>query len=149
MARIHSHRHGKSHSNRPPSIISTQWINQNPEAIEETIVRLAKEGYTPSVIGVKLRDEYGIPLVKKLINKSILQVLREANAQPQIPEDLNNLLNKAKRLQAHLKIHKADKKNVHSLELLEAKIHRLSKYYKRKGLLPEGWKYSSVVAQLA
>jgi SSU ribosomal protein S15P len=149
MARIHSHRHGKSHSNRPPSIISTQWVNQSPEAIESTIVRLAKEGYTPSVIGIKLRDEYGVPLVKKLINKSVMQVLEEAKVQPQVPEDLQNLLNKARRLQAHLKVHKADRKNVHSLELLEAKIHRLSKYYKRKGILPENWKYSSVVAQLA
>ncbi|MEM0117617.1 MAG: 30S ribosomal protein S15 [Conexivisphaerales archaeon] len=149
MARIHSHRHGKSHSSRPPSIISTQWINQNPEAIESTIVKLAKEGYPPSVIGVKLRDEYGVPLVKKLINKSITQVLREAKVEPSVPEDLQNLLNKARRLQAHLKVHKADRKNVHSLELLEAKIHRLSKYYKKNGVLPENWKYSSVVAQLA
>jgi len=149
MARIHSHRHGKSHSSRPPSIISTQWVNQNPEAIESTIVKLAKEGYNPSVIGIKLRDEYGVPLVKKLINKSVTQVLKEANVQPQVPEDLQNLLNKARRLQAHLKVHKADRKNVHSLELLEAKIHRLSKYYKRTGVLPENWKYSSVVAQLA
>src|SRR5579875_1536830 len=137
MARIHSHRHGKSHSSRPPSIISTQWVNQSPEAIESTIVRLAKEGYTPSVIGIKL------------INKSVTQVLKEAKVQPQVPEDLQNLLNKARRLQAHLKVHKADRKNVHSLELLEAKIHRLSKYYKRTGVLPENWKYSSVVAQLA
>src|SRR5579884_2066899 len=99
MARIHSHRHGKSHSSRPPSIISTQWVNQSPEAIESTIVRLAKEGYTPSVIGIKLRDEYGVPLVRKLINKSVTQVLKEAKVQPQVPEDLQNLLNKARRLQ--------------------------------------------------
>jgi small subunit ribosomal protein S15 len=149
MARIHSHRHGKSHSNRPPSLISTQWINLGQETIESMITKMAKEGNTPSVIGIRLRDEYGLPLTKKLINKSVTQVLRESKAAPQVPEDLANLLAKAKGLQAHLKIHKADRKNVHSLELLEAKIHRLSKYYKRRGLLPQNWKYSTVVAQLA
>jgi small subunit ribosomal protein S15 len=34
------------------------------------------------------------------------------------------------------------------LELIEAKIHRLSKYYKRTGKIPENWKYSAVIAQL-
>jgi small subunit ribosomal protein S15 len=149
MARIHSHRHGKSHSSRPPSLISTQWITQDHESIESTISRLAKEGYSPSVIGVKLRDEYGLPLTKKLLSKSVTEVLRNAKSAPRVPEDLENLLNKARGLQAHLKVHKGDRKNVHSLELLEAKIHRLSKYYKRRGLLPQSWKYSTVVAQLA
>jgi len=32
---------------------------------------------------------------------------------------------------------------------VEAKIHRLSKYYKRKGILPSDWQYKAVVAQLA
>jgi len=149
MARIHSHRHGKSHSSRPPSLISTQWINYGQDTIESTIAKMAKEGSTPSVIGVRLRDEFGLPLTKKLINKPVTRVLKEAKAAPQVPEDLANLLTKARGLQAHLKVHKADRKNVHSLELLEAKIHRLSKYYKRKGILPQNWKYSTVVAQLA
>ncbi|MEM0286714.1 MAG: 30S ribosomal protein S15 [Nitrososphaerota archaeon] len=148
MARIHSHRHGKSHSNRPPTILS-QWINYNQESIESFIIKLAKEGNPPSIIGLRLRDEYGIPLTKKLINKSITQVLKKAGIAPSIPEDLANLITKARRLQDHLKVHKTDRKNVHSLELLEAKIHRLSKYYKRKGILPQQWKYSAVVAQLA
>lgn len=148
MARIHSHRKGKSHSNRPPTIRSVQWIRYDEKTIESLIIKLAKEGYPPSLIGIKLRDEFGIPLVRHLIGKSVLDVLKENNLAPQIPEDLNNLLKKARRLQEHLKRHKSDKKNIHSLELLEAKIHRLSKYYKRKGVLPQDWKYSTVVAQL-
>ena len=149
MARIHSHRKGKSHSSRPPTIRSTQWIKYDKKEIESLIVKLAKEGYSPSMIGIKMRDEYGIPLVKPLIGKSVLDVLKEHNLAPEIPEDLNNLLKKAKRLQEHLKKHRSDKKNIHSLELLEAKIHRLVKYYKRKGILPKDWKYTAVVAQLA
>ena len=129
--------------------MSTQWINYNQESVESFIVKMAKEEVTPSVIGIRLRDEYGIPLTKKLINKPVSKVIKEAGLAPAVPEDLNNLLIKARRLREHLNTHKADRKNVHSLELLEAKIHRLSKYYKRKSVLPESWKYSSVVAQLA
>jgi small subunit ribosomal protein S15 len=149
MARRHSHRHGKSHSSRPPSIISTQWINYNAESVESVIVKLAKEGFSPSVIGVKLRDEYGVPLSKKLIGKNVTEVLEKAGLAPPLPEDLTNLLTKARRLQSHLKVHKADRKNIHSLELLEASVQRLSLYYKKKGMLPKDWKYSAQVAQLA
>jgi small subunit ribosomal protein S15 len=32
--------------------------------------------------------------------------------------------------------------------LIEAKIHRLSKYYKRIGKLQKKWKYAAIIAQL-
>ncbi|MFQ5941124.1 MAG: 30S ribosomal protein S15, partial [Nitrososphaerales archaeon] len=51
-------------------------------------------------------------------------------------------------LQKHLKTHPGDRTNVRSLELLEAKIHRLQKYYKKKGRLPLRWKYSAMIAKL-
>lgn len=149
MARIHSHKRGKSHSTRPPALRSATWINMSPNEVEELIVKLAKEGHPPSMIGIKLRDEYGIPLVKKLIGKSVTQVLREHDMEPQIPEDLKNLLEKARRIMEHLKAHKSDRKSIHALELVEAKIHRLARYYKRKGVLPPDWRYKTVVAQLA
>ena len=77
------------------------------------------------------------------------EVLQKAGLAPAIPEDLGNLMTKARGLQAHLKKHKTDRKNIHSLELLEASIHRLSLYYKKKGVLAKDWKYSAQVAQLA
>jgi small subunit ribosomal protein S15 len=67
---------------------------------------------------------------------------------PELPEDLNNILRKALGLQKHLKTNKSDSRNVRSLELVEAKIHRLSTYYKKIGRIPKNWKYKSVVAQL-
>jgi small subunit ribosomal protein S15 len=51
-------------------------------------------------------------------------------------------------LQKHLRIHNSDHRNVRSLELIEAKIHRLSRYYKRVGKLQKNWKYAAVIAQL-
>ena len=34
-------------------------------------------------------------------------------------------------------------------EVIEARIHKLSRYYKRKGVLPKKWKYVSKVASIA
>ncbi|MGD8707666.1 MAG: 30S ribosomal protein S15, partial [Nitrosopumilaceae archaeon] len=66
----------------------------------------------------------------------------------EMPEDLENIVKKAVGLQKHLKENKGDRRNVRSLELIEAKVHRLSVYYKRIGRIPQNWKYKSVVAQL-
>jgi small subunit ribosomal protein S15 len=35
------------------------------------------------------------------------------------------------------------------MELVEAKIYRLTKYYKRTGQVPSDFRYTAVVAQLA
>jgi small subunit ribosomal protein S15 len=111
-------------------------------------IKMGKEGLTPSQIGVRLRDEYGIPLVKPIIGKSITTLLRENKLAPALPEDLQNLLERAKRVQSHLANFKSDRRNVRSLELIEAKIYRLSKHYKKVGVLPSTFKYTAVVAQL-
>ncbi|MCS7116592.1 MAG: 30S ribosomal protein S15 [Nitrososphaerota archaeon] len=149
MARMYSHRRGKSHSTRLASRHIPSWVTYSPDEITALIVKMAKDGLTPSEIGVKLRDEYGIPLVKPILGKSITEILEENNLLPPIPEDLDRLLKRAVKIQAHLKVHKGDRKSIHALELLEARIHRLSEYYKSRGKLPPNWKYSAVVAQLA
>jgi len=55
---------------------------------------------------------------------------------------------KAVNLQKHLKDNKSDNRNRRSLELVEAKVHRISTHYKKIGRIPETWKYKSVVAKL-
>jgi small subunit ribosomal protein S15 len=75
-------------------------------------------------------------------------VLEQKGIKPEMPEDLNNIVQKALGLQKHLKTHTADRRNVRSLELLEAKVHRLSSYYKKVNRIPKTWKYKSVIAQL-
>lgn len=148
MGRLHTHNHGKSHSTRPITLKKPSWITQTPKEIEEIITKYGKEGLTPSQIGIKLRDQYAIPLAKPIINKGITQVLDENNLKSDLPEDLANIVNKSVGLQKHLKNNKSDRKNVRSLELIEAKVHRLQVYYKRIGRIPKNWKYKSVVAQL-
>jgi len=138
----------KSHSTRPIELKKPSWITQTPKEIEEIITKYGKEGLTPSQIGIKLRDQYAIPLAKPIINKGITQVLDENNLKSELPEDLASIVNKSVGLQKHLKTNKSDRRNVRSLELIEAKVHRLSVYYKKIGRIPKNWKYKSVVAQL-
>ena len=148
MGRLHTHNHGKSHSTRPITLKKPSWITQKPEEIQELITKYGKEGLSPSQIGIKLRDQHSIPLVKPILNKGITDVLSENNLKSELPEDLQNIVNKAIGLQKHLRTHKSDHRNVRSLELIEAKVHRLAVYYKKIGRIPKNWKYKSVVAQL-
>jgi len=148
MGRMHTHRHGKSHSIRPVIVRSPSWISQDSKQIEELVVKYAKDGLTSSQIGIKLRDQHAIPLVKSVTKKNLMQILEENKLKPEIPEDLDNIVKKAVGLQKHLKSNKKDYRNVRSLELIEAKVHRLSVYYKKTGQLAKNWKYKSVVAQL-
>ena len=148
MGRLHSHRHGKSHSIRPATVRAPSWISQSASEVEELVVKYAKEGLSPSQVGIKLRDQYSIPLVKPITKKSVSKILEESKAAPELPEDLENIVKKAVGLQKHLKANKGDRRNVRSLELIEAKVHRLAVYYKRIGKIPKNWKYKSMVAQL-
>ena len=148
MARTHAHTHGKSHSIRPTVKDAPSWIVQKPKEIADIIIKFSNDGLSPSEIGLRLRDEYGIPLVKPILGKSVTQVLKDNNIEQSMPEDLNKLVQKALGLQKHLKIHNSDHRNVRSLELIESKIHRISKYYKNSGKIPTTWKYSAVIAQL-
>lgn len=148
MGRLHSHRHGQSHSIRPITQSSPKWVKQDNQEIEELILKYSKDGLTTSQIGVKLRDQYAIPLVKSITKKSITEILEQKGVKQEMPEDLNNIVRKALGLQKHLKTHTSDRRNVRSLELLEAKVHRLSSYYKKIGRIPKTWKYKSVIAQL-
>ncbi len=148
MGRLHTHNHGKSHSTRPIELKKPSWISQTPKEIEEIITKYGKEGLTPSQIGIKLRDQHAIPLAKPIINKGITQVLDENNLKSDLPEDLASIVYKSVGLQKNLKTNKSDRRNVRSLELIEAKVHRLSVYYKKIGRIPKNWKYKSVVAQL-
>jgi small subunit ribosomal protein S15 len=147
MGRMYSHSRGKSHSMRPTFKRAPSWITYSPDEVEALIVNMAKDEVPPSVIGVRLRDEYGIPLVKPVLGKSLHDVLKEHNLSSEIPEDLSLLVKRAQKLQAHLKENPGDRKNIHSLELIEAKIHRLSKRYKRLGLMAAHWKYRSKIAK--
>ena len=139
---------GRSHSIRPVSKRPPSWCKYQPEEVEALVVKLAKEGQPPSRIGTILRDQYAIPLVKPITGKKITQILKEAALTPAIPEDLENLLKKATRLVTHLEKNGKDLHNKRTLQIVEAKIYKLSKYYKREGILPQNWKYEPKVSAI-
>lgn len=139
MARMHARKRGKSGSTRPISKRPPAWLRITPEEVEGLIVKYAKEGYSPSMIGVLLRDQHGVPLVKAILGKTIKQVLKENGLYPELPEDLANLVARARRMYTHLQRHRSDRYNIHRLQLVESKIRRLAKYYKERGEIPKDW----------
>lgn len=123
-------------------------LRYSKKEVENLVVKLAKEGYMPSMIGLILRDSYGIPSVKEITGKSITKILEENGIKYEIPEDLLNLLKRAVKLRKHLEIHRKDEHSRRGLILIESKIKRLEKYYKRVGKLPIDWKYDPEEAKI-
>jgi len=142
MARMHARKKGRSGSKKPPTKVPPSWVNAKPADVERLVVELAKKGYSPSMIGLILRDQYGIPDVRAITGKKVTQILRENGLAPSIPEDLANLIRRALRIRKHLEAHGKDMHNKVALIRVESKIRRLVKYYKREGVLPPDWKYS-------
>jgi small subunit ribosomal protein S15 len=139
---------GKSHEVRPVSKRAPGWCKYQPEEVEALIVKLAKEGSSPSRIGTVLRDQYSVPLAKAIVGKRVMKVLKENDLAPSLPEDLSSLLNKAGSLSLHLEKNRTDLYNRRALQLIEAKIHKLSRYYKQKGVVPANWKYEPKIASI-
>ncbi len=77
MGRMHTHRHGKSHSIRPATLRAPSWITLTPAEIEALVVKYAKDGLTPSQIGIKLRDQHSIPLIKPITKKVLVKFLKK------------------------------------------------------------------------
>jgi len=133
---------GRSHPIRPVSKRPPAWCRYQPEEVEALVIKLTKEGYNPSMVGIILRDQYGIPLVKAITGKSITQIQRDAGLEPSIPVDLQSLLQRAERIRKHLERNRKDLYNKRSLQIVESRIRKLANYYLRKGVLPENWRYS-------
>ena len=148
MARIHARKHGKAGSKRPSRKTPPKWVRYKKNEIEKLVIKLAKEGNSTSMVGLILRDQFGIPSVKKITGKTISEIMKENNLYPKLPEDLFNLLKQAVNLRVHLEKNKKDYTSKRGLELLESKIRRLGKYYVRKKILPEDWRYSPEKAKL-
>lgn len=139
---------GGSRSTRPVSKRPPNWVEFQPDEVKALIINLAREGRPQSEIGNILRDEHGIPLVKSVVGYGIRKVLEEAGLAPEIPEDLYNLMVRATRLRRHLDRNTKDFSNKRGLQLTESMIYRVTRYYKRKGLLPVDWNYRQEIVTI-
>jgi small subunit ribosomal protein S15 len=141
MGRMHSGGKGKSGSTRPHISEVPEWSEQDKEKVEALILELHGEGNSTALIGTILRDQHAVPDVHLLLGKKVLQVLRENHKAPAVPEEVMNLLRKAVSLVDHLDNNRKDLHNRRQLELVEAKIRRISRYQKENGAMSADWNY--------
>ncbi len=147
MARLYSGKRGSSGSTRPVSRRPPAWFKYETEEVEDIVLKLSRQGNSPSIIGQILRDRYGIPLVSQIAGKRLEQLL-PPESRPKIPEDLETLMKKATSAIRHLERNRRDYPNKRDLALIESKIHRLASYYRRIGRIPKEWGYKPVAASL-
>lgn len=124
------------------------WVPLNTEEVEKLVIKLAKDGLPAAKIGLVLRDEHAVPNVRLSTGKSVLEILEENDLTPEIPDDLQSLMRKALNVDVHVEENKKDYATKRSLQLIESRIRRLVKYYKRMGILPDNWTYSLSTAEL-
>lgn len=148
MSRIHSGRRGRSGSHRPYPPARPTWVSLEPAEVVEEAVRLAKGGMSAAQVGTRLRDQFGIPSVRSVMGKRMVPLLAENGVKGELPEDLRALLKRVVHLQRHLAAHPKDHSNRRGLQLMEARIRRLARYYRQKRLLPEHWSYAAASAVL-
>lgn len=173
MGRMYGKGKGISSSSIPYGRKPPSWLKTKPFEVEEQIAKLAKKGQTPSQIGVSLRDSMAIPQVKAVTNNKILRILKAQGnyhiliyypniiisfspitdginiylgLAPEIPEDLYFLIKKAVSMRKHMEHNLNDKDSKFRLILVESRIHRLARYYKKKRQLPATWKYQASTA---
>ncbi|KAB7507467.1 40S ribosomal protein S13 [Armadillidium nasatum] len=120
MGRMHSAGKGISQSALPYRRSVPTWLKLSKDDVEDQIVKLAKKGLTPSQIAKGLA--------------------------PSIPEDLHHLIKKAVSIRKHLERNRKDRDSKFRLILVEARIHRLGRYFKSRGVLDPKWKYESATA---
>eukprot|EP00186_Timspurckia_oligopyrenoides_P004840 CAMPEP_0182446324 /NCGR_PEP_ID=MMETSP1172-20130603/4131_1 /TAXON_ID=708627 /ORGANISM="Timspurckia oligopyrenoides, Strain CCMP3278" /LENGTH=123 /DNA_ID=CAMNT_0024642237 /DNA_START=188 /DNA_END=560 /DNA_ORIENTATION=+ len=120
-------------------------VEDYPEEVTDQICQLAKKGVVPSQIGVYLRDTQGVAQVRSVTNNKILRILKANGLAPELPEDLYFLIKKAMAVRKHLERNRKDKDSKFRLILIESRVHRLARYYKRTKQLPPTWKYGTAI----
>ena len=143
MGRMHSKGKGISRRCLPYRKTPPSWVQITAGDLTEQIVKMAKRGSSPSQIGVVLRDSFGIPQIKGVTGSKILRILKVNGAAPTLPEDLYHLIKKAVNVRKHIEKQRADKDGKFRLILIESRIHRLARYYRKVKSLPPTWRYQS------
>ncbi len=148
VSRIHSGHKGRSGSHRPFPAVKPAWVTMEAAEVTEEAVKLAKTGLTGAQIGITLRDTSGIPSVRAVTGHRMRALLEQSGIKPDLPEDMQALLKRVVHLQRHLKTHPKDLSNRRGLNLMEARIRRLARYYRQRKMLPDNWSYTAATAVL-
>src|SRR3989338_2145164 len=89
MARLHSRKKGKSGSKKPLKKIKPNWVRYDAKEAEQLVIKLSKQGYSQSKIGVALRDIYGIPDLRglQLTESKIKRLVKYYKANGKLPQN--------------------------------------------------------------
>ena len=148
MARRYSGKKGKSGSKKPLKKSKITWLRYDEKEIEQLIIKLSKQGKSQSEIGMILRDTYGVPDVRRILQTKMGKILERNKLNKEIPEDLLNLIKKEITLMKHSETNKKDMSAKRGLLLTGSKINRLVKYYKKENKLDKNWVYNRDKAKL-
>jgi len=100
------------------------WVKAKPEDIKKIVVELGKENLSPEQIGLKLRDEHGIPTVK-IFKIKIKKILEEAGIP--VRTEAEGRERKIENLKKHFEKNKHDYKAQRSLVKNVSLINRAKK----------------------
>ncbi len=150
MAKLHTKGKGKSKSRKPDVEIGKipEDLGLKKEEIEKVIDDLAKQHTHQAMIGQILKEKYGVKYIRQIFGRRLGEILEEKGLLPQLPQDLLDLMKKAVNMRSHLEKNHKDVHNKIRLARVESKIWRLTKYYKKEGVLPSDWKYDPKEAAL-
>jgi small subunit ribosomal protein S15 len=101
------------------------WVKMKEPELKKTILELS-EKYSPSQIGIVLRDQYGIPTTK-IFGKKLKKYLQELGIERN--EDLENAEKKVTKMKEHLKKNITDRKAKHKLQKAQSRLNITKKYF--------------------
>ena len=148
MSRMHSGRKGSSGSKRPLLKENPKWVQQSAEEVKDLVANMVGEGMSMAKVGLVLRDQHAVPNVKLATGKTIKEICVEKGVRFELPDDLQALMKRAVQMSSHVNKNPKDLHNIRGRHLIESKIRRLVKYYKREGVIPETWSYALDTAAL-
>jgi small subunit ribosomal protein S15 len=150
MARMHTGHHGKSKSRKPyvEEGSRPEGLTLSDSEITKLIVEYAKQGTHQAQIGQTLKEKHNVPYIKQLFKKRLKVILKDNGFNSELPQDLLDLLKRSVTLRKHIEKNHNDVHNKTALARVEAKIWRLSNYYKNEKVLPSDWKYDPVKVAL-
>lgn len=146
MARLHTRKHGKSKSRKPTLADAT--LDADKSKVEKAILEYSKQGLNGAAIGQRIKEKHEAGYLKPLLGKRLNRFLADSGVEQKLPDDLMALMKKAVGMHNHLAANHRDVYGKLRLTRVEAKIGRLSKYYRKEGRLPADWKYDPKQAAL-
>ncbi|MBI2449837.1 30S ribosomal protein S15 [Candidatus Pacearchaeota archaeon] len=102
------------------------WNKIKYEEVEKLVIEMAKHGMSLEMIGLVLRDKYGIPTAR-VYGKKLGKILKEHGLEQK--SDLAYVNKKLETLKKHLEKNKHDKKSKRKLAILTGRVRKLKRYY--------------------